>query len=306
MPDPARKSPFVLGTAQLGSAYGVANRIGAPSEGQAMELLELAWNCGIRDFDTAASYGNSEEILGRFFRSLGDDRELVRVCTKAQSVSGLSSDEVVEFVESRRERLGLECIDSVLLHTEAEADQLGGLYGETMSQLQRDGVVRAFGVSFYDPDLALRVIEAGVASAIQIPSNAFDSRWWKGGVLSAAKQKSLSVNIRSVYLQGLLLMAAEEAPEVVSGARGILRCWEKFCSCQEIEKPVAAVAYVQHFCPDAKLILGCETQQQLLENLSILTAAREVPRASIEEWQAMVPAMPDNFLNPGKWSRAEP
>ena len=67
----AAKTPaLILGTAQLGMAYGAANRRGMLSDFQARELLESAWDAGIRWFDTARAYGESERRLGEFFRSL--------------------------------------------------------------------------------------------------------------------------------------------------------------------------------------------------------------------------------------------
>src|SRR5260370_801500 len=70
--------PWCLGTAQLGSDYGIANVHGHPHFEQALEIVSTAWNAGIVLFDTAASYGNSQQVLGKCFESLGiQDQPLV-------------------------------------------------------------------------------------------------------------------------------------------------------------------------------------------------------------------------------------
>ena len=62
--------PFVLGTAQLGFDYGVVNRAGKPEFESACEIVSAAWQGGVRQFDTAQGYGESEAVLGRIFQEL--------------------------------------------------------------------------------------------------------------------------------------------------------------------------------------------------------------------------------------------
>ena len=54
---------LVLGMVQLGLNYGINNRRGKPSKGESFSILDRAFEGGIRIFDTAAAYGNAEEIL---------------------------------------------------------------------------------------------------------------------------------------------------------------------------------------------------------------------------------------------------
>ena len=61
-------SQFVLGTAQLGSAYGLANKEGKLSPEKAFKVLDEAILRGVRIFDTASGYGDSEEIIGNYFQ----------------------------------------------------------------------------------------------------------------------------------------------------------------------------------------------------------------------------------------------
>ena len=56
---------MVLGTAQFGMDYGISNTIGKPKKKAVFEILDLAWEKGIKRFDTAPSYG-SEALVGEF------------------------------------------------------------------------------------------------------------------------------------------------------------------------------------------------------------------------------------------------
>jgi aryl-alcohol dehydrogenase-like predicted oxidoreductase len=55
-------SPLMLGTVQFGLPYGVANRTGQPAYGEVRAILAAALDGGVTCFDTAATYGASEEV----------------------------------------------------------------------------------------------------------------------------------------------------------------------------------------------------------------------------------------------------
>ena len=50
---------IVLGTAQFGLQYGIANRIGRIAKKEVFAILEFAHKEGIDTLDTAYSYGES-------------------------------------------------------------------------------------------------------------------------------------------------------------------------------------------------------------------------------------------------------
>jgi aryl-alcohol dehydrogenase-like predicted oxidoreductase len=73
---------FGLGTIGLGKPWGFANPE-VPDEKGAQALLERAMSLGVRYFDTAPSYGVSEQRLGRFLSGLTpSERAGLRIATK--------------------------------------------------------------------------------------------------------------------------------------------------------------------------------------------------------------------------------
>ena len=55
---------IAIGTAQVGSQYGVANTSGILVENEIKKILLMAQNEGVDTIDTASNYGKSEAILG--------------------------------------------------------------------------------------------------------------------------------------------------------------------------------------------------------------------------------------------------
>ena len=65
---------IVLGTVQFGMDYGIANVSGKPTKSEVFKILEIAWQHGIRSYDTAPSY-DSEDLLGEFIKVHGLKKE---------------------------------------------------------------------------------------------------------------------------------------------------------------------------------------------------------------------------------------
>ncbi|MBW1723736.1 MAG: aldo/keto reductase [Deltaproteobacteria bacterium] len=137
-------SALVLGTAQLGLDYGVANRTGRPRPEEALEIVRRAWEGGIRYFDTAQAYGESETVLGRCFREM-------------MGPARISS--VIKEIDASLDRLGVEELWGFMLHRESSLDMGEEALSEMIRELKKEPRFRYFGVSVYSPEYALRALE---------------------------------------------------------------------------------------------------------------------------------------------------
>nr|WSX53738.1 aldo/keto reductase [Streptomyces sp. NBC_00974] len=109
---------------------------------------------GYRSLDTAAAYGN-EEAVGRAIRSSGIARRDLFVTTKLW-VSDAGEDRARRAFETSLRKLGLEQLDLYLIH-----QPYGDVYGSwrAMETLQREGLVRAIGVSNFHADRLVDLID---------------------------------------------------------------------------------------------------------------------------------------------------
>ena len=129
-----------------------------------------AIDVGYRLIDTAASYGN-EEAVGKAVRTCGVPREELFVTTKLW-LSDASYEGAKRGFAASMERLGLDYLDLYLIH-----QPLGDYYGawRAMTELYREGRIRAIGVcSFYPDRLADLIAFNEVAPAVnQVECNVF-------------------------------------------------------------------------------------------------------------------------------------
>ena len=129
-----------------------------------------AIDVGYRLIDTAASYGN-EEAVGKAVRMCGVPRDELFVTTKLW-LSDASYEGAKRGFVASMERLGLDYLDLYLIH-----QPLGDYYGawRAMTELYREGRIRAIGVcSFYPDRLADLIAFNEVAPAVnQVECNVF-------------------------------------------------------------------------------------------------------------------------------------
>ncbi|WP_367317336.1 aldo/keto reductase [Vibrio coralliilyticus] len=192
-----------LGTVQFGLDYGVTNSGGQVERSVVEEMLDLAPNLGINSLDTAIAYGNSESVLGQF------DLKAFKVTSKIPSLAGAKSS-INQMTKQSLERLNIDHLYGMMLHDENDAFASNWRNLLELKSLKEEGLVSKIGVSFYDSQSALSVIEAGLVDLIQIPANLFDSRFEIAGVLDAAEKNGVEIHVRSLFLQGLLLAKPQD------------------------------------------------------------------------------------------------
>ncbi len=156
---------FSIGTAQFGiPSYGIANRVGKPPYEALREIVRRAFECGATGLDTAAEYGESENLLGRILEEL-ELKQAAFVCSK---ISHLEVTEDGRFVRKSvirsLRRLRLETLPLCMLH---RAEHLE--YTDALIALKEEGLIRYAGVSVYTPEQAVQAIETPGIDAIQHP-----------------------------------------------------------------------------------------------------------------------------------------
>lgn len=293
---------LTLGTAQLGTPYGVANQVGQLSSKQARDVVAAAWEGGVRDFDTAPAYGDSEAVLGQCLRELSI-AEQATVITKVPHLGGselsdrtMARSRIHESVEGSLRRLGVERIDVILFHREPDARHLDALL-----ELRERGWLARIGVSCgHDPATAARFAGNEVLSAVQVPANALDRRHIDGGVFRVASDHHVAVYVRSIYLQGLLAMPARLVPAHLAAVLPAREVLEAVADEGGITVTELALRAMLGLPGRVSLLIGAETVDQVVQNCAI-AAKGPLPRDMMRQLELGLPLVPDEVLTPFRW-----
>ena len=102
-------------------------------------------------------------------------------------------------------------LDGLLLHRGQDASP--ALF-EQLMELQRQGKVGKLGVSVYSPDeLDLWLSQGYPLQLVQLPANLLDQRFLRTGWLDRLQALGCEIHVRSLFLQGLLLMQPALRPD---------------------------------------------------------------------------------------------
>lgn len=290
---------LMLGTAQLGMSYGVANRTGRPDRAEARAMVAACLASGVRAFDTAQAYGESEQALGDALSDCGATD--VQIVTKLHPDLDLASEAVVrEAVGQSLSRLRIPRLWGLLLHREGLLPAWEGVLGRTLRALVREGRVEHIGVSTYGAQAALAACRAEGLDLLQFPASVFDRRAERAGLAEVAARAGVHLMVRSVFLQGLALMPPETVPVRIPRAAEAVKAFAAFCGEQGVVRREFALHHVACRWPHAQLVVGAERADQIRGNVAALAA----PQPDADTLQAWDRAWPDDvteLVEPYRW-----
>jgi aryl-alcohol dehydrogenase-like predicted oxidoreductase len=198
-----------LGLLSIGKPWGFRPHA-VPSYAEVEPFLRAALDLGIRYFDTAASYGDGEEKLGRFLKELPrEQRDGLTIATKFgehwDAAAGTpfldhSYDSLVRSLDRSLDRLGR--IDVLHVHR-ASPEVVASPDVERAAAYARQAGIAAIGPSVSAPAAGQMALERGWVSALQFPFNEGNVAF--ADVLEAAKGRGLRVVTNRPFGEGRLL-----------------------------------------------------------------------------------------------------
>ena len=210
---------------------------------EAVRILRKAYDGGMRYFDTARAYSDSEEKLGEAFSGMRD-KVYIATKTMAKTPEAFWKD-----LETSLEKLRTDYIDLYQFHCIEQCYRPGdgsGMY-ECMQEAKAQSKIRHIGATAHKIKLAFEAVESGLYETMQFPFS----------YLAGEQEKQLVASCRE-HEVGFICM---------KGLAGGL-----------ITNSKAAMAYMTQF-DNALPIWGIQTEAELDEWLAFMD---EVPEYSGE------------------------
>ncbi|MEN1882755.1 aldo/keto reductase [Streptomyces mirabilis] len=290
-----------FGASVIGNLYRVT------PAGEAAAAVDVAWEAGIRYFDTAPHYGLglSERRLGAALRGRPRDEYVIsskvgRLLVPNEEPRGVdtegfvvrddlrrqwdfSRDGVLRSIEDTLERTGLDRLDIVYLHDpDAHWRQAAEEAMPTLAELRDQGVIGAIGVGMNQSAMLARFLRETAADVVMLAGrytlldqSALDD------VLPAAQEHGKSVVAVGVFNSGLLSSDRpaegmkydyqDAPPALVARARTIA----EVCAGHWTTLPAAAIAFPYTHPSIINVTLGMRTAEQVGRNVELHD--RQVP-----------------------------
>ena len=286
-----------LGTVQFGSDYGISNRSGQVPAREVAAILEQAAAGGVDVLDTAAAYGEAEDVLGRVLWK----GHPFRIVTKTAVHPAHDVGKIRESFERSLERLRASRVHGLLVH---HAGVLRGPEGAALAALMRElkdqGLVTKIGFSCYsvaELEAARALLEPEI---VQLPSNVLDRRFTAGGTCAELHARGVEIHARSLFLQGLLLMPTNALPSRFDAHRAVFERIDRYAAAHGLTRLELALGYAKTQRDVDVAIVGVTSAAELAQ---ILGAIRE-PRSAALDYSGLGTAT-EELLNPSLWTRSE-
>ena len=263
------------------------------AEAAAFRILDAAWALGIRAFDTAEAYGVSAARLRGWSeaRRNADRLEVITKCSVGDGRSAAALEECGDVALARFE--GTRKL-TLLSHGAVGPDAWTGL----LAASARHGA--AAGQSVYSADEVRAACDLAGVDRIQVPGNVLDNR-----AMDARGNTSVPLDIRSVYLQGLLLEKPGDADARVPGSGRIVEAIGTAAAALEVAlAPLLVASMLAALGRSDRLAIGVDSEA----DLSVLPTAFEIPGDTVREFESRIrgtaeEAREGEMLDPRQWHK---
>lgn len=298
-------SRLILGTVQFGLNYGIANKTGKPSKKEVEKIINFALDSGINTFDTARAYGDSEKILGEILESYSK-KDIIIITKLSSEIDKSTDDEEIQkkienTVTSSLNNLRLNSIPIYMLHRAEHLTFRNGLIMKNLLKLKKEGLIQNIGVSVYTPDEAETALSFDEITAIQVPFNVFDHRLIKSGFFERAYSKGVAVFVRSIYLQGLILMNNKDVPEKLKDIIPFKNKLNEICNNSGKTINEIAMKFPLAQKGVTGVIFGVDNLTQLKENIKTYEKP-QLEELIIKNILNKFGSIPEYLIDPRKWS----
>lgn len=283
---------LILGTANFGNKYGIANQNELISSAEIARIIKWAQNNGVNHFDSALAYRDSDSILGLHL----DQALQPMIDSKLDEKSCQTRDTILEAAIQIRERLMVSQLSVLYLHDESSLNSpLASEISLGLREVLAQGIAKRIGVSIYSEE-ALRYNKKILPelSVFQVPENICDRRLIYSKEILKLSEKDNVFNVRSIFLQGLLLMHPTELPNKLRSIAPQLQELRNFAQKNSLTVLELCIAYASSISWANGIVVGVNSVDQLTQ---IHNASSCLPI----EWDTKVPTLPIDIVDPRRW-----
>ena len=188
-------------------------------------------------------------------------------------------------------------ISALLLHRPDQLLESNGVeIWKALQDLKQKNIVKKIGFSVYDCNQLDALWDSFQPNIVQMPYNLLDQRFLISGWMKKMNDAGVEIHVRSIFLQGLLLMSKSDRPEKFNHWKEIWEVFDAWLLEYDITAVEAAISFAMDNPYIDKMVVGVDNVQQLEEILSIILKRKIVhPPKSLHTSDV-------RLINPSQWN----
>ncbi len=279
---------IIIGTAQFGMNYGVSNTTGIPNQTELQNIINYCLENNINYLDTAPTYGNSEKTLGKI------GVKNFKIITKIQVNKKPDLPSLLSSLKDSCKKLNVNRLEGLLLHSYISSkndDQFFSL----LEEIKNTKLVNKIGVSIYNAEDMIKIHNKFSVDIFQIPLNILNRGAFLEEELSHVRSSGAEIHIRSIFLQGLLLMDKNVRPSYFKKWENLFNEWDLWLEEQGLSSLEACLSFALHSKNVDKVLIGIDSLKQLKEIVKKFNTLKKInlPKEFISQDK--------NLINPAYW-----
>ncbi|KIY70752.1 Aldo/keto reductase [Cylindrobasidium torrendii FP15055 ss-10] len=215
-------SPVGLGAMNLSFSYApsAADSDDERFKASCFSVLDAAYDAGSRHWDTADIYGDSEELIGKWFARTGKRSEIFLATKFGNNLKGDDPIGTPEYMQQQFDqslkRLGVDYVDLYYLHRPSKTTPIELSVG-AMAELVKQGKVKYLGLSECTANDLRRAHAVHPISAYEVEYSPIYLGIEKNGTLDACRELGITVVAYSPLARGLLSGQFKSIDDFVEG-----------------------------------------------------------------------------------------
>jgi aryl-alcohol dehydrogenase-like predicted oxidoreductase len=282
-----------LGTGQFGLDQQGAIR-GRPRDAEARDILSIAARSGLQVLEVGRHPQSAESTLGQV---------LPRPQPFRITVTSVRPDRGPDFAEAEIRtqliRLGVESVDAILIPSATDLMAPSGpALWDRLRLLRDNGLCKKIGVSVYASDDPICLARRFKPDVVQAPASLLDQRMLIDGTLAELSTMGVEVQLRSLFLNGLLFLPPDRAPNHLKAAASRISRARRLIAEGRSDPLQAALGFALSRPEASTVLVGVASAAEM----SAVIAAASSPPPDLD-WDEM--AIDDPVaLDPRAWAAA--
>ena len=245
----------IIGTAQLGSNYGIANKENKINLNDKIDFLNFSYQNKFTSIDTAYAYPNSHKIIGKWIKST---QAKPIITSKIPNLENYKNINIETLFNRILKTLNVDKLNCLLMHN--PNDWFDNNIKKSVEKMINNNLISVFGLSIYEKK---HIPDYDLVKVLQVPGNIFNQKLLLTDELNKFLDSGGTVQIRSVFVQGLILMDIANIPNKFDEIKNGLNHFDNIARELNIDKAYLAIQCIKFLIPNSKIVIGFDNIKQL-------------------------------------------
>ncbi len=264
-------SKIILGSANFSNNYGILNK--KLDKDKISNILKLAKKINIHGIDTSPSYGSSEKILGKINNNFLIYSKVPKFRQKLKKDQ--IKKKIYKIMNSSLKNLRKSCTKGVLLQdANILLSKNGDIIYKTLKEIKMNGLTKNIGISIYDFNSMKKILKKYKFDFVQVPFNLFNRDLISSKALSFLKKKNIEIHVRSIFLQGILLLNKKKLPSRLKKLNNVFIKYKNYIKRKNINSLEYNLDFILSHKID-KIVIGVSSVKDLKEIINYKFSAQK-------------------------------